>query len=419
MRDDFKKNEVGIAFDLGTTTIAGASVDLENRKIIKALSLPNPQVKWGRDVLARVNAVAGDPALLKGLSDSVLEACNSIIRGVSEGRKIREITAAGNPVMEHILLKVSPEPLSKVPYKPVFTQAKRLSAKDAGFEADEETRLYTFPLVSGFVGGDAVAVALCLGLQRESGAALALDIGTNSEILLSSGGVIYGTSAAAGPAFEAGELKYGMTAGNGAIEGVKVDGDDIKLDVIGGAAPRGICGSGLVDAASELLRAGVIDASGRIKDRGEIPTNLSNRIKEGKEGNSFILYRCAKGEVALSQSDIRALQVAKAAIKAGISMLLKKAGLAAGDMEKVYLAGAFGSHLKKEGLGTIGLLNKSWLEKIRSVGDAALDGAVLGLYDEKKKEAEGLADNVKYVSLSGSAHFEREFISNMDFKTLD
>lgn len=410
-----KKTGTGVAFDIGTTTVVGASVDLSTGEVLSTRSLPNPQKKWGGDVLSRILAIAEDPGLLEEMRSSVVEACNGILGELALPSPAAGIAAAGNPVMESILLGVSPEPLSRVPYRPPFTGSRRIEARTIGLDAPPGVELYTFPLIGGFVGGDAVAVALKLGLGKDSATTLAIDIGTNSEIMLSSGGSIYATSAAAGPAFEAGELKYGMTAQNGAIQGVKVVGDSVVLDVIGGVAPKGICGSGLIEAASALIGAGVIDRTGRIKNRDEVADNLSGRIREEEGGNSFVLYRGARGEVSLSQSDIRALQTAKSATRAGILMLLAKAGAAPEDVGSVYIAGAFGSHLEKEGLLSIGLLDRGWIGSVNSVGDAALSGAVLALQDEKKLEAEELARRVKHVSLSGSRQFQKEFIKNMNF----
>ncbi len=409
----YKKRGLGAAFDVGTTTVAGALVDLSDGRVLNSGSLPNPQARWGSDVLSRIQAVTENPGLLQELSRSVVETLNDLIKNLS-GKEPAEITAAGNPVMEHILLGISPEPLSRPPYRPAFKPGKKLKAKDLGICAGEGALLYAFPLIGGFVGGDAAAVALSLGLHKEDKVVLAIDIGTNSEILLSVKGALYAASAAAGPAFEGGEIKCGLSAQKGAIQGVKVDSDTITLDIIGSIQPKGICGSGLIEAVSGLLKAGVIDPSGRIKDKIEIPTNLSNRIKEEKEGNSFVLYRGVSGEVSLTQADIRALQVAKSAIKSGITLLFKKAKIDREEVEKVYIAGAFGSSLKKEGLEVIGLLDPLW--DMESVGDAALDGAVLALVtDDKKNEVEELARAVKYVSLSGSALFQDEFLKNMNF----
>ncbi|MDP2690726.1 MAG: ASKHA domain-containing protein [Deltaproteobacteria bacterium] len=410
-----KKNGIGAAFDIGTTTVAGACVDLSTGRVLGQASVENPQARWGRDVVSRLEAIQREPGLLKEMSASLADACNEITRGLAGGKPVTEITAAGNPLMEHILLGISPEPLSRVPYRPAFKKAQRLPAGETGLLADAGAGIYAFPLIGGFVGGDAVAVALSLGLRNEKEPALAIDIGTNSEIMLSSGSELYATSAAAGPAFEGGEVSSGMVAGPGAIEGVAVEKDSVRLDVIGNVAPKGICGSGLIEAVSGLLKAGVIEPSGRIRGRDEVQDNLSGRITEGPDGNSFLLYRGARGEVVLTQQDIRALQTAKAATRAGVEMLLKKAGLKAGDVRKVYVAGAFGSHLKPASLAAIGLLDRAWLNSVQSVGDAALNGALLALSDEKKAEAEALAESFKYVPLSGSAHFEGEFIRRMNF----
>lgn len=411
---DYWKKGVGVAFDVGTTTVVGASVDLSSGDILGTVSLPNPQARWGRDVLSRINAVLKDPPLLSELSASVRSACMEIIDELG-AKNITEITIAGNPVMEHIFLNVSPEPLSRVPYKPAFTEAKKMPAIDAGLKVDKNTMLYAFPLIGGFVGGDAVAVVLSTDMHKKDETTLAIDIGTNSEIMLSAGGVIYATSAAAGPAFEGGEIKYGMTAGKGAIQAVSIEKENIRLDVIGSSVPKGICGSGVLDCVRALLEAGILDKSGRIKNKAEISNNLSNRIKEEDGGNSFILFRGPSGEVAITQNDIRALQSAKSAIKAGISMLLKKAKIEPSQVDKVYIAGAFGSNIKKEGLLAAGILEEAWMNKVYPVGDAALEGAIMGLSDDIKMEAEALAKGVKFVSLSGSAHFEKEFIRNMNF----
>lgn len=366
-------------------------------------------------MLSRITAAVKDPSLVQEMSGAVVGACNSLISEiVPVGAVIKGITAAGNPVMVHLLLKVSPEPLSRVPYRPAFVEAKKVKAGELGIERTDAD-LYAFPLIGGFVGGDAVAVALSLRLKEEKRPALAIDIGTNSEIMLSANGSLFAASAAAGPAFEGGEIKGGMTASSGAISGVRVHDEAVSLDVIGKVTPKGICGSGLVSAVSELLKAGVIERNGRIRSRDEVSTNLSNRIRIEADGNAFVLYRGAKTEVALTQSDIRALQTAKSAIRAGINLLLKKAGIGAADLGTVYIAGAFGSNLDPEGLKEIGILDPLWLGSLKTVGDAALEGAVLALDDKGKKEAESLAREFKFVSLSGSAHFEREFIANLGF----
>jgi uncharacterized 2Fe-2S/4Fe-4S cluster protein (DUF4445 family) len=416
LRETLEKNKapLGAAFDVGTTTVVCALVDLESRSVIATESVANPQARWGRDVVARMEAAISSEGSLTELSEAIRGACKGLLLSLAGERlgQIQAASAAGNSVMEHLFLGLSPEPLSRVPYKPAFREARIVEPHGAGVGLG--CGLYLFPLIGGFVGGDAVAVALSLGMPGGDKPALAIDIGTNSEILLSSGGVLYATSAAAGPAFEGGEVMQGMTASSGAIQGVRIEDETVILDVIGNGAPRGICGSGLIEAAAALLKAGIIEKTGRIKDRDEVESNLSSRIKPGPSGNSFTLYRGARAEVTLTQDDVRALQTAKSATRAGVAMLLMKAGLEPRDVETVYIAGAFGSHLNEEGLRTIGLLDESW-KGIRTVGDAALEGAVLALDAGKKREAEQIARQARYVSLSGSAHFEREFILNMNF----
>ncbi|MBW7957444.1 MAG: DUF4445 domain-containing protein [Deltaproteobacteria bacterium] len=414
MSKEADKTGLGIAIDLGTTTIAGALVDLGSGSIEVSASLPNPQAAWGRDVISRMDAALGGPDSLGEISAAARSACSGLIGKLAGERKplVQEVSIAGNTVMEHLFLGISPEPLSKVPYRPVFRDAKRIPASQAELGCD--AGIYLFPLIGGFVGGDAVAVALALGLKKTKRPALVIDVGTNSEILLGVNGTVFATSAAAGPAFEGGEVEQGMIAGPGAIEGLRTEGDTLRLDVIGNSAPRGICGSGLVESIHQLINAGVIDRSGRILDRDEVKTNLASRIQPGKDGNSFVLYRDAKGEVRINQSDVRSLQTAKSATRAGMAVLLEKAGVKPEEVERVYVAGAFGAHLSPAALTGIGLLDSLWQE-VRFVGDAALEGAALALSDRKKEEAEELAETAKYMPLSGSPRFEREFIRNMGF----
>lgn len=414
MSEKADKTGLGIAIDLGTTTIAGALVDLGSNSIEASSSLPNPQAAWGRDVISRMDAALAGPGPLRDISAAASNACNGLIEKLAGEKKhlVQEVSIAGNTVMEHLFLGISPEPLSKVPYRPVFRDSKRLPASEAGLDCD--AKVYIFPLIGGFVGGDAVAVALALGLKKAERPALVIDVGTNSEILLGVNGTVLATSAAAGPAFEGGEVEQGMIAGPGAIEDLRIEGDALRLKVIGNVAARGICGSGLVESIHRLIDAGVIDRSGRILDSDEVKTNLASRIKPGKDGNSFVLYRDAKVEVRLNQPDVRALQTAKSATRAGMTVLLEKAGVSPEEVERVYVAGAFGAHLSPAALKGIGLLDERW-DDVRYVGDAALEGAALALSDQKKEEAEELAETARYVPLSGSSRFEREFIRNMGF----
>ncbi len=423
------EDRLGIAFDVGSTTLAGALVDLETKKVLKTHSVPNPQVnEAGADIISRIRAVTKDPELLRALQLETAGALNGIIDELSPEGEISELAAAGNSVMEHILLRISPEPLGKIPYRPVFKEALSSNAHEFGLTHRAVTKdalLYTFPLIGGFVGGDTVAMMLSLALSGSfcSGKAgsyeLAIDIGTNSEIVLSTPAGTFVASAAAGPAFEGGEIGCGMVAAPGAIRSAKIGPDDIELDVIGGGKPRGICGSGLIDLVSGLIGAGIIDKTGRIRDASEIDTLLSTKVRPGEnkeEGNSISLYIGPENSITLSQADVRSLQTAKGAIRAGVNVLMNKAGIKSDAIDRVYLAGAFGANLSKEGLETIGLLDVCWHDKIRFIGDAVLDGAIKTLNSEEaRSKAEELASVARYVSLSGSPGFEREFIRSMGF----
>jgi len=411
-----KENSPAIALDIGTTTLAACVVDQESGAMQKGLSMANPQIRWGADVLERVNAMEDAPSLLGELSGSLLRACGSLIKELIPEARAGAVTVAGNSIMEHFFLGLSPASIAKVPYKPLFKEARTLAAEEVGLEGTcPDGYVYTFPMVGGFVGGDTVAAALALGLADEEENTLLVDIGTNSEIVLKGNGRLYATSAAAGPAFEAAGVTHGMTASEGAIRGVVIADDIVKLDVIGGVMPRGICGSGLLDSVSALLKAGVIDDTGRIRDSDEIESNLSGRIKGDDKGNSFILFRGAAGAVSITQGDIRALQVAKSAIRAGITTLMEKTGLAAKDIKKIHIAGAFGSNLTMRGLVDVGLIDALWSRHINFAGDAALKGAAMAIDDEKKKQAQWLAGNTTYQPLSGSKIFEREFMKYMNF----
>lgn len=416
----------GVAFDIGTTTIVGSLVDLEtceenlspNVSIGEGTAfLANPQANWGKDVLSRITAAIDNAETLKTIQQAVINACNEIIKNLTNPQDVYFITIAGNSTMEHLFLGISPATLAKVPYKPAFKESKKIKPEEIGIDINPEGCVYTFPLIGGFIGGDTVAGILSTELHKSKKPCLLIDIGTNNETVLGSENGLIATSTAAGPAFEGGTIKYGMIADNGAIQGIEIKNDKVIFDVIGNATPKGICGSGVIDAVAKLLNAGIIDTSGRIKNRDEIEGNLANKIKEEGQGNEFILYKDAKREIAITQNDVREIQLAKGAIQAGIKLLLKKTDVNPNEVENVFIAGAFGSNLNKQSLVDIGVIEKEWLGRVVFIGDACLDGAKLALCsDEKRKEAEDIAKNTKHFSLSGSSHFQKEFLKGMGFK---
>lgn len=414
---------VAIAFDIGTTGIVGQVIAPSDKKDFeaKAHAAKNPLIKWGPDVLSRIKAIEEDPSLLGEMQAALAATINDIIeRCTDKAEDISLITAAGNSVMEHILHGVSPLPLGRVPYKPVFKEGRMQKASDLGIDSAPNATLYTFPLVGGFIGGDTVAATLATGFNsfdkdKKDSPSILIDIGTNSEIVLRCDDSIFAASAAAGPAFEGGAVKFGMTAVPGAIEGVYVTDGSLKLKTIEGSAPKGICGSGIMDLVSVLLSEGVLNKSGRIKDPEEVENNIESSIKKEKHGNMVVLYRDASTMITFDQDDVRSLQVAKAAIRAGISVVLKKAGIVAEDVRRVFVAGAFGSSIKAASLARIGLIDPKWEGVVQSVGNASLRGATLAARSSVREAAEALASRIRYVSLSGSPAFEKEFIERMNF----
>lgn len=411
---------MGIAFDIGTTTLAARlAVKGAAKDAATEVAEPNPQKEFGTDVIARIEAAKNGNT--EKMQAALLSAMNSMTKTLikeagAKAEEVKHITIAGNSVMEHIFFGVSPEPIGRPPYKAAFKEARGLRAAKSGLTFLPETMLYSFPLIGGFVGGDAVAAALSIGMEGKKQRTLLIDIGTNSEVLLSKDGVIYSTAAAAGPAFEAASIRHGMAAKKGAISSVETKGGSLKVSVIGSTAAKGICGSGLLDAVAALLRLGVIDKSGRIADAHEVETVISASIRKDNSANSVVLYKSASGEITLTQEDVRALQTAKAAIRASIEVLMEKAGLREEEIEKIFIAGAFGSSLKKESLEAIGLLPGSLAKKAMFLGDAALDGAAMALFSAAaRKRAETIAATAKYVPLSGSMHFEKRFIAAMGF----
>lgn len=414
----------GVAIDLGTTTIAGSLIELSTLKVLRRASIPNPQSKYGKDVISRIEAVSNNPDELKVLQKLIVDAINELIKDLARNDNtvltaIGSITCAGNSVMEHILNGVSPESMGRIPYKPVFKESRSLRAKDIGITVNDTVEVYTFPMVGGFVGGDAVAATIALDLDTSNGNTLAIDIGTNTEIILRAGATLSATAAAAGPAFEGGEVEAGMAAVDGAISTVTIEGDSVKLDIIGGhKKPLGICGSGLISAVSELLKAGIIDKSGTIRDSEEVETNLASKVHPSDDGNRFTLYRDASLEVAITQADVRALQTAKAAIRAGIETILAKAKINASALKKIFITGAFGSNIDTSALLQIGLLDATWADKIETTEvteNAALKGAEIALTTKGKERIEDIAKKTTYVPLSGTKGFESSFIEHTNF----
>jgi len=418
----------GVAFDIGTTTVVGLLVDL-NTGEEKALSCrTNPQVAYGDDVVGRISYAQDHPRGLDDLQRQIVACLNEITAelcqtaGIDEAC-IYEATTVGNTTMNHLLLHVDPTYIAQAPYTAVLRKAVNTKASRLGIQIHPNANLYTMPNIAGFVGGDTVGVVLATDIMDSERVALAIDIGTNGEIVIGSKHRLLACSTAAGPAFEGARIQFGMRAAEGAIEKVSFN-EDVEINVIGNARPKGLCGTALIDALAELLRYGIVDMTGRIVEPDQLPRALPEplrrRVVPGKTGYDFVLVdgpATPNGQpILLTQRDIREVQLAKGAISAGIEILKSELGVTNDEIDAVLLAGAFGNFIRRSSAKRVGLLPDVPLERIRFVGNAAGAGARMVLATrECREEAERISRSVQYVELAGRPDFQQQFSMSMLF----
>lgn len=410
---------------MGTTTLAASLVDLESGERLAFSGRANPQAGFGADVVARLQAACDSEdrhlEMFRLINRACEELAEELLETAGAPRRVPELIAlAGNPAMEHLLLGLPVESLARLPFRPLFSEGQRTRTSRLGWKRDLDA--FIFPLPGGFVGGDLVAFlhgSDKLKIQNskfKTQHCLYLDLGTNGELALSCGDRYLATSAAAGPAFEGGNLSCGMPALPGAVDRVRLSGGKITLSTIGGAPPVGICGSGVLEAVSEMLRAGVLDRSGRIRPPGEIDSNLANRVAELDGGQAFVLHRDASRTVHLSQDDIRQVQLAKAAVRAGMEVLFHHAGITAGEVERVVLTGSFGAVLAPEWLKNVGIFSENMVIVSDFIREGALSGIERALHEpDGLAQVDELAGRIRVIPLSGTPTFERHFLEQMDF----
>lgn len=418
---------LAIAFDIGTTTLAASLVDTLSGTRLQAVTSLNPQRQFGADVLTRLGRGADSSDSLHELSTVLRHEVAELIRRLlaQAGREPSDITAmafAGNPAMEHFLLGLPVKTLAAIPFRPLFHELRQFMTSELGLSVDVPA--YAFPLPSGFVGGDLVAFlygqseAGCAA--ADSGAVLFLDLGTNGEMVLVSGGKFYATSVAAGPAFEAGNLSCGMGASSGAVERLRIIGEKVTYSTIGGVAPCGICGSGVVETVVAMLQNGILDLTGRILSGDEIPSNLANRIVMVDGQPAFLIYRDARSQVVFTQEDVRQFQFAVAAIRAGIDLLLDRSGIQCEDLAGVVLTGSFGHVLDSQALKTVGIFTEKMIHVSSFVHEGALAGVErLLCRDNGPDQVARLAEAIQVVPLSGNPAFEKYFLEFLNFPSND
>ncbi len=426
---DTESTLYGLAVDIGTTTVVTSLVNMVTGETVATASATNTQNIFGADVISRIEHVMQQPRVLEQLNRRVVGVINQLIVKLTQAAEITpgtiyQAAIVGNTTMSHLFLGLDPSYLATAPFIPVTAHLIEAEAKELGLAILPEAPVFVLPNIAGYVGADTVGVILATGIDQTMGIRLAVDIGTNGEIVLARDGDLLTCSTAAGPAFEGAQIQFGMRAAAGAIEGVKLT-DGVHLKVIEGAPVKGICGSGLMDAIAEFVRVGIIDSTGRMLTQeaaGHLPPFLSQRLGTTSKGNYFILASAEETgseEVILTQKDVSELQLAKAAVRAGIQILLSEAELTYEEIDEVLLAGAFGNYIDKSSALILGLLPPVPLEKIKSVGNAAGAGAKLALLSLAiRQRAKIVAKQVRHIELSTRQDFQDHFVDGLGFEEI-
>jgi uncharacterized 2Fe-2S/4Fe-4S cluster protein (DUF4445 family) len=424
----------GLAVDIGTTTVVAKLINMTDGKCLATQADLNPQTKYGDDVISRITYAQTDVKLAE-LQETIVNCINELIaklcsQALIDSKHIYEVCVVGNTTMNHIFLKLPVAQLGQAPYKAFSLDAQDLPAEKTALQINPAGNIHTVENIAGFVGSDTTAVALAVDINSAEEETLVVDIGTNGELVLGTADKLYAASCAAGPAMEGARITHGSRAVVGAIEAVVVNDTrqgglrhDIDFDVIGNRPPHSICGSGLIDAVAVLLDLGIIDTTGRFDRPGTLGNKLSPailaRITQYNGQPAFVL---ASGEetggedVILTQQDIREVQLAKAAIRAGIKLLQKKIGLADDDIKQILLAGAFGNYIRRESALRIGLLPAIAAERIHFVGNAASSGAqIILLSSRARQKAKELARRIEYVEIAHEPEFQEVFADSMSF----
>ena len=409
---------LGAAIDVGTTTVVLYLYDRANGARLATASGGNAQRGFGADVISRIQYTMERPDGLEALKGAIRDQLRRLLAEACgrAGRRPEEVTAlsvAGNTVMLHLLAGLDPAPIAAAPFTPRSLFGEAVPAGDYGLGVPPEAELYLAPCVSGYVGGDITAGLMASGAAQAEGPVFFVDVGTNGEMALGDRTGLLCCSTAAGPAFEGANLSCGMAAADGAIDKVWLEDGEIRCSVLGGGAPAGVCGSGLVDALAVLLRLGIVDETGRLLPADEAPAAFAHRLAgEGAETR----FRLA-GEVWVSAGDVRKLQLAKAAIAAGIQTLLDQQGVTPDKLDAFCLAGGFGSYLRPESAAAIGLFPAQLLPKLKVVGNSAGMGASAALLSRAARAAlEETAAKCRYLELSGRADFSDAYVECMMFE---
>ncbi len=418
---------LGVAVDIGTSTVAVYLIDMETGEHLVTAAGQNPQTQFGADVITRIQYANSHDDGLTVLRDAIVAAINRFIgQAVAEvgatPADVYEATIVGNTCMHHIFLGLEPRYLAQSPYVPVTTEAVSTSADRLGLQINPRGNVFCLPCIAGFVGADTVGVIVASELTRRDRPTLAIDIGTNGEIALWSGERLLTASCAAGPAFEGAQIHHGMRAGPGAIDEVFISGDDLAVHTIDDQPARGICGSGLFDAMAVLLELGLVDAKGHMVDGqsdGALSDIVARRV-DGEANERHVVLadaeQSANGPIVLTQRDVREIQLANSAIRASTEMLLEMVGLEPDGLDEVLIAGAFGNFINPASALRIGLLPEVPEGKIAGIGNAAGAGAILTLVSQRERDyARQVTERAEHIELFRSSDFQDRFAEYMIF----
>ena len=424
----------GVAIDLGSTSIAATLCDLNSGKIVGSMGIMNPQIRYGEDVMSRVSYCMMEEKGLATLNHSVIEGINELTRKITEKHEIKldsvfEIVFVANPIMHHLLLGIDPKELGQAPFPLALSDSLTIKSKDIGIILNPESYVYTVPCIGGHVGADAASVLIAEQPQKlKDTTTLLIDIGTNAEILLAKGEEIFACSCPTGPALEGAQISAGQRAAPGAIERVRIDPitKEPRFKVIGceqwsneegfsenvsGVGVTGICGSGIIEAVAEMRLAGLLDANGLI---GSAAQTGSNRCTSSERTNSYLLYSDNKVSLSITNMDIRAIQLAKAALHASFKILLEKSRV--NRIDSILLAGAFGSQISPEHALIIGLVPDAQVSQIVASGNSAGAGAIIALLDvSSRREISSLVRKVHKIETAVEPSFQKHFVEGSSF----
>ncbi len=424
---DTSEHCYGIAFDVGTTTVVGMLWNLTSNTLVDTETRTNYQSIYGSDVISRIHFCNQEEPHTSLMQEKVIRCCNNILEDILVRNHILpnhiyDVTMVGNTTMSHLFLGIHPKSMARTPFAPVFCDTQNLTAAELGLCVHPRANVFVLPNIAGHVGSDIVGMMLSTGIYKMSGSHIAIDIGTNGEVVAIKDGKMLTCSTAAGPAFEGASIHHGMRAAAGAIEKVRIVNDELLVETIDEATPVGICGSGLIDAVAALLDVGIIESNGRMISQEEaigsgIPMLLAHRLVKDTDGLRFVLaYRENLDPIVLTQQDVREVQLAKGAILAGIQTLMKTLDIKEDTLDSIMLAGAFGNYIDKKSALRIELFPQVPEEKIISVGNAAGAGASMALLSDKERSlASDIARKTEHIELSMNMDFQEFYMYAMSF----